>query len=430
MPELTAAQRQKLEKARELVSKAAQRDAKVADRDLYDRLLKQARAGGPDGCLYSECQPSALSMHKRPQFELVPGGFTQMPLALKQAASEQLEYHMFMGLFPQIHRAWMTIDHMLFLWDYTDPRGSFYQYDGLDQTIIHATLVKPRPSVFAGSSMPQWLLLLSTPLEVVVLAVYCSGPPGREASQIDIHETGFSVPSDGVNLVRMVGTATGRVFMSGADGFLYELQYGNTDGWWQSYQSCKKRNRSRKRERAYQFLWSALFDVADPIMDLALDEERNILYTLTRCSSVQARLRLCHLVITPSMHPHALLLRPGTPAPVSPSHHPFYAPARAAPPSRCTTSVPTASRSVSSPPSTCRACSAGCAPTARAYATRPRCACSRATSPPPPRPSCRPARLSRVRSRRSRPSSSRRSSRSHPSPQGCRSRRSSSPPRP
>ena len=149
-----------------------------------------------------------------------------MPLALKQAASEQLEYHMFMGLFPQIHRAWMTIDHMLFLWDYTDPRGSFYQYDGLDQTIIHATLVKPRPSVFAGSSTPQWLLLLSTPLEVVVLAVYCSGPPGREASQIDIHETGFSVPSDGVNLVRMVGTATGRVFMSGADGFLYELQYG------------------------------------------------------------------------------------------------------------------------------------------------------------------------------------------------------------
>ena len=77
----------------------------------------------------------------------------------KQAASEQLEYHMFMGLFPQIHRAWMTIDHMLFLWDYTDPRGSFYQYDGLDQTIIHATLVKPRPSVFAGSSTPQWLLV-------------------------------------------------------------------------------------------------------------------------------------------------------------------------------------------------------------------------------------------------------------------------------
>ena len=58
----------------------------------------------------------------------------------------------------------MTIDHMLFLWDYTDPRGSFYQYDGLDQTIIHATLVRPRPSVFAGSSMPQARHLVSTPV--------------------------------------------------------------------------------------------------------------------------------------------------------------------------------------------------------------------------------------------------------------------------
>ena len=38
-----------------------------------------------------------------------------------------------MGIFPGIQRAWMTIDHILFLWDYTDPRGSFYQYDGLDQ---------------------------------------------------------------------------------------------------------------------------------------------------------------------------------------------------------------------------------------------------------------------------------------------------------
>lgn len=38
-----------------------------------------------------------------------------------------------MGVFSSIKRAWMTIDHILFLWDYTDPRGSFYQYDGLDQ---------------------------------------------------------------------------------------------------------------------------------------------------------------------------------------------------------------------------------------------------------------------------------------------------------
>ena len=99
---------------------------------------------------------------------------------------------------------------ILFLWDYTDPRGSFYQYDGLDQValsvlrppcplprshpaehartpartpivvihspaagnasqaIIHAALVRPRAGVFAADATPQWLLLLSTPLEVCI----------------------------------------------------------------------------------------------------------------------------------------------------------------------------------------------------------------------------------------------------------------------
>ena len=129
MPKLGKREEATLEAARELVNQSAIRDAKVKDRDLHDRLQKQTHARGSTGdqlgCSYMACTQATLTMHKRPQFELTAGGYTQMPLALKQAASEQLEYHMFMGLFPQIHRAWMTIDHMLFLWDYTDPRGSF-----------------------------------------------------------------------------------------------------------------------------------------------------------------------------------------------------------------------------------------------------------------------------------------------------------------
>ena len=36
-----------------------------------------------------------------------------------------------------------------------------------------------------------------------MLAVYCSGPAEDEAAHMDIHETGFNVQSDGVNLVRI-----------------------------------------------------------------------------------------------------------------------------------------------------------------------------------------------------------------------------------
>ena len=113
------------------------------------------------------------------------------------------------------------------------------------QAIIHAALVRPKAKVFAEDAAPQWLLLLSTPLEVVVLALYCTGPPTREMSEIEIHETGFSVPSDGVNMVNIEGALNGRIFMSGADGFLYELQYGAVNGWWDTYRTCAKRNCAR-----------------------------------------------------------------------------------------------------------------------------------------------------------------------------------------
>lgn len=40
------------------------------------------------------------------------------------------------------------------------------RYDGLDQTIINASLVPCRPGVFASEGTPTYLLLLSTPSEV------------------------------------------------------------------------------------------------------------------------------------------------------------------------------------------------------------------------------------------------------------------------
>lgn len=56
----------------------------------------------------------------------------------------ELECKCFMGLLPDIHRAWFTIDNQIFLWDYHDGTD-FCVYDGLDQIIVSAALVPPRP---------------------------------------------------------------------------------------------------------------------------------------------------------------------------------------------------------------------------------------------------------------------------------------------
>ncbi len=166
---LPASEKASLEKAKEQIAKSLVADANVRDRDLHDRLKLQSRS--PEGSLYQEASRDAPGVHQRPAIVEAPGGFTQIPAALKQAAAQLDYHHTFSGVFPQIHRAWMSFDHILFLWDYTDPRGYFYQYDGLDQSIITAALVRPRAGVFDDAATPPWLLLISTPLEVSVLGL-------------------------------------------------------------------------------------------------------------------------------------------------------------------------------------------------------------------------------------------------------------------
>jgi len=228
---LSKAEKEKLADSRKQVAKVLERDANLSDRDLYDRLLKQARM--PEQDMYEEKLADNALIHQRPAFSEVPGGYTPMPAALQQAAQGEY-YHSFQGLFPQIHRAWMTIDHVLYLWDYNDPRGSFYLYDGLDQTIIHASLVRPRQGVFEPT--PDWLLLLSTPVEVILLGLYTTA-----THDINVFETGYSVATDGANLLQIVGTPSGRIFMAGADGFVYELTYGDSEGWFYTNKKCTKR---------------------------------------------------------------------------------------------------------------------------------------------------------------------------------------------
>lgn len=50
--------------------------------------------------------------------------------------------------------------------DLAPPPRPPLRYDGLDQTIINASLVPCRPGVFASEGIPTYLLLLSTPSEV------------------------------------------------------------------------------------------------------------------------------------------------------------------------------------------------------------------------------------------------------------------------
>lgn len=48
------------------------------------------------------------------------------------------------GVFPEIGRAWLTVDSDIFVWRYVDGDDLAY-FDGLSETILSAALVKPKP---------------------------------------------------------------------------------------------------------------------------------------------------------------------------------------------------------------------------------------------------------------------------------------------
>ena len=48
-----------------------------------------------------------------------------------------------MGVFPEIGRAWLTVDSDIFVWRYADSDDLAY-FDGLAETILSVSLVKPQ----------------------------------------------------------------------------------------------------------------------------------------------------------------------------------------------------------------------------------------------------------------------------------------------
>jgi nuclear pore complex protein Nup155 len=139
--------------------------------------------------------------------------------------------------------------------------------------------VKPKPGIFVETI--RYLLVLTTPVEVVVLGVSFSGD--SIDGEMILQPTALSVPSDEVNMLQVLGTPQGRIFMCGNDGNLYELDYQNSGGWFSK--KCRKRNHTQSLVSSYLPFISRLF-TTDPILELRFDATRNILYALTSNSCI------------------------------------------------------------------------------------------------------------------------------------------------
>ncbi|XP_052204518.1 nuclear pore complex protein NUP155 [Diospyros lotus] len=192
------------------------------------------------------------------------------------------------GIFPEIRRAWATVDNTLFLWRFDKWDGQCPEYSGEEQVICAVGLAKAKPGIFVEAI--QYLLVLATPVELILLGVCYSGrsdgtDPYAEVSLQPLPE--YTAPSDGVTMTCIACTDKGHIFLAGRDGHIYELQYTTGSGW---HKRCRKVCLTAGLGSVIS-RWIVpnvfKFGAVDPIVEMVIDNERHILYARTEDMKIQ-----------------------------------------------------------------------------------------------------------------------------------------------
>ncbi|KAJ3091850.1 hypothetical protein HK102_013147 [Quaeritorhiza haematococci] len=159
----------------------------------------------------------------------------------------------------------------------------FYMFEDQDQVIVSVGLAKPIPGVFIDQI--EYLLIVATPIEIILLGVaFSGGADGGKKRELTLYNTHMSVPSDNISMTSIVSTRTGRIFMCGNNGHLYELLYQAEEGWFT--RKCRKLNHTSSTV-SYFIPTFLQFTQEDPVLSVVVDDARNILYTLSVNSNIE-----------------------------------------------------------------------------------------------------------------------------------------------
>lgn len=128
------------------------------------------------------------------------------------------------------------------------------------------------------------LLVVCTTTEIVLLGVCCVGDACEEVTLQPLPL--YTVPSDNVAMVSVATTPSGRIFLGGADGNLYEIKYAAADSW-RAKRCTKVCHTGGLRQLLPAFLPGFLFGAPQALVDIVIDSHRHILYTRTQASAIQ-----------------------------------------------------------------------------------------------------------------------------------------------
>ncbi|KAE8258410.1 hypothetical protein A4X13_0g1693 [Tilletia indica] len=196
------------------------------------------------------------------------------------------------GLFPEIERAWITIDNNLFLWDYLDGRNDAIEYHRHSDIIQSVGLVRARKDVLIDTV--KHVLVLSTTSSVTLLGLALESPkppsgPSAGATtsrkELKIYGLDMVVPTQGVTMVDFCSTDSGRLFCRGReDDCIYEISYQAQESWFK--QKCTLTNLTAPTlsNLVPSFLQSKQREALTTVI---VDRERSVLYALYKRTEIE-----------------------------------------------------------------------------------------------------------------------------------------------
>lgn len=212
--------------------------------------------------------------------QLTQSGFSPIPEAIMEDFG-RVECASFMGLMPEIHRAWVSVDNRLYLWNY-ERQEAFTLYDGLSDVIFSVALAAPRPGIFTDAV--KYVLVVATSVEVVLLAVTWRDS-GNGMDDLRLQSTQYAISTDNSTIFKIACSSKGRIFLAGNDRNLYEMVYENDKDSWKTYLGLETPFKCRKVSHSgwslvnlFDPVLRALGGAEDGLVDLTIDDTRNILY--------------------------------------------------------------------------------------------------------------------------------------------------------
>jgi len=161
-----------------------------------------------------------------------------IPSYLNQEVESSTKLTSFLGLLSEGNLVWMSVDDTLYVWSYDLGAGGSGRKNNEDfcslkvpggQLIGSVGLVKPKKGVF--KSEVKHCLVITTPESIHLCAITTSSSDSSEGFGADSQQLRliplprYTHPTDDVNIIKVIGSDEGRIYMAGDDGVLYELDY-------------------------------------------------------------------------------------------------------------------------------------------------------------------------------------------------------------